>query len=405
MKMQKNIKLLSLINFFIDFRLYAPIAILYFKEVTGSFMLGMAVYSVTSLASVFFEIPTGILSDRVGRKKTLTLGAVAGTLAILLYFLAPGAIVLMGGAVFEGLSRAFYSGNNGALLYDTLKEEGLEGEFHHFSGRVGSFFQIALALSALIGSLLAQNSFRLVMGLTVIFQALVIPVSLLIDEPPVYAGNEKASSFQLFKNALILFKGNRELRRVSFANLLSYGGGESGYQFQSAFINTLWPVWAIGIAKALGNGLAALSFWLSGPLIKRFGDISMMMVSKIYGRLVSLIALIFPSVVSPVLISSTSIFFGVDTVAADSYNHKHFSDSERATMGSIVSFVGALTICHILSSAGAAGRQCWTGKGVDYLSVGYDSTHSSVMGSQGAEKNIGLARVWVIQRVNRILLP
>jgi len=304
-------------------------------------MLGMLIFSVTGLATTCFELPTGLLSDKIGRKKTLTAGAIAGTVSVAFYAFAPGFALLLTGAVFEGLSRAFYSGNNSALLYDSLKEEERETEFHDLTGKVSSFFQIALALSAITGSLIAHQSFQLVMIISIFFQAAIIVISLFIVEPA-QSAKEKESTFTMLKNAIIPFRDNKRLRRVSLANLISNAGGEAAYQFQSAFVQTLWPVWAIGAARTLSNLGAALSFWFSGKLISRFGEITMMMVSKIYSRVTSLIALIFPSMFSPVLLSSTSLFFGVSSVASESFNHKHFTDNERATMGSITSFAGAL---------------------------------------------------------------
>ncbi|MDP3733336.1 MAG: hypothetical protein Q8Q91_02225, partial [Candidatus Daviesbacteria bacterium] len=74
---KRNIRLLTWFNFFTDFKLYGPLAIIYFSQVTGSYGLGTSIFSVVMLSSALFEIPTGILSDFLGRKKTLTLGALA----------------------------------------------------------------------------------------------------------------------------------------------------------------------------------------------------------------------------------------------------------------------------------------------------------------------------------------
>lgn len=65
--MIKNIKFLTWFNFFTDFKLYSPVAILYFAQVTGSFALGMSIFSIAYVSAAFFEIPTGIYSDLIGR--------------------------------------------------------------------------------------------------------------------------------------------------------------------------------------------------------------------------------------------------------------------------------------------------------------------------------------------------
>ncbi len=77
MNISKNVKLLKWFNFFSDFSLFSPIAILYFTQITGSFALGMSIFSVGMISAALFEVPTGIFSDKIGRKKTITLGAIS----------------------------------------------------------------------------------------------------------------------------------------------------------------------------------------------------------------------------------------------------------------------------------------------------------------------------------------
>src|SRR5436190_8629871 len=120
MSVARNLRLLGWFNFWADFRPYGLIAILYYSQVSWSYALGMSIFSAAMLAQAVFEIPTGVLSDMVGRKKTVVYGAVAGVFALIFYAIGGTYWALLTGAIFEGLGRAFYSGNNEALLYDTL---------------------------------------------------------------------------------------------------------------------------------------------------------------------------------------------------------------------------------------------------------------------------------------------
>jgi len=76
---RRNIRLLALFNFLLDFRLYAPIMVIYFEQITHSYTLAMSVLAATMLASAALELPTGIFSDRVGRRTTIIAGAAAIT--------------------------------------------------------------------------------------------------------------------------------------------------------------------------------------------------------------------------------------------------------------------------------------------------------------------------------------
>ena len=95
----KNIKLLSWFNFFTDFKLYAPVAIIYFAKVSGSYTLGMSVFSITMLAAAFFEVPTGIFSDLIGRRKTVVFGALSSVLCVIFYAIGGTYLFLVIGAI------------------------------------------------------------------------------------------------------------------------------------------------------------------------------------------------------------------------------------------------------------------------------------------------------------------
>ncbi len=68
-----------------------------------------------------------MLSDRIGRKYTVVLGAIAKLVSLVCYASGQSYAVFVSGAIFDGLSLAFHSGNNDALLYDTVGELGEEG--------------------------------------------------------------------------------------------------------------------------------------------------------------------------------------------------------------------------------------------------------------------------------------
>lgn len=339
--MHRNIKVLTWFNFFSDFRLYAPIAIIYFAQVSGSFALGMTVFSIAMVSAALFEVPTGIYSDFIGRKKTVILGALAAVIFSIFYAIGQSFWILAIGAVFEGLSRSFYSGNNDALLHDTLAQTGDEHRYDEFLGRISSMFQAALAFSAVIGGILATFSFPLIMWLSVIPQVFCLILGFLLIQPRVYI-RESGNIYLHLKEAVSAFIHKKKLRLLSMSSIITYGIGEASFDFQAAFYNTLWPVWAIGFAKTLSYLGGFLSFRFSGKIIRRYGAIQMLMGSHAYNRFVNIIAVIYPTILSPMLMSSTSLFHGVSTVAKSTLLQREFKTEQRATMGSINSFAGSI---------------------------------------------------------------
>ena len=341
MQLHKNIKLLAWFNFFTDFRLFAPIAIIYFQKITGSFALGMSVFSVTFISAALFEVPTGIFSDKIGRKKTVILGALSTVFALTSYALANTYILLLIGAVLEGLGRSFYSGNNNALLHETLQESKQEHEYHEFLGKTSSMFQIAAAVAALAGGLIAGWSFKLVMWISVIPQILCFLISLKLIEPNVHL-KDSGNIFQHLDEAFRNIIHNKKLRILTLANIIGFGMGDAGFEFKAAFYNLVWPTWALGIPRMISNLSGAVSYYFSGKLIDRFTAVKMLLVDSVFAPVVNTLSAVFITVLSPIFMSTTSIFYGVGQVAQNILIQKEFSNEQRATMGSLVSFGGSL---------------------------------------------------------------
>ena len=57
-------------------------------------------------------------------------------------------------------------------------------------------------------------------------------------------------------------------------------------------------------------------------------------------RVINFAALLFPTIISPILISGTSFFWSSAEIAKSTILQKEFTQEQRATMGSITSFAG-----------------------------------------------------------------
>ncbi len=339
--MHRNIKLLSLFNFFTDFKFHAAVLIIYFVHVTGSYVLATSLFSVVMVAAALFEVPTGLYSDLLGRKKTVMLGAASAMISAILYAAGHSYWPLFIGALFEGLSRAWYSGNNDALLYDSVRESGTKEQFAHHFGQTTSMFQLALMIGAVVGSILAQWSFSLIMWLSVIPQIVCFGISFFIQNPKRLTKG-KANIFTHIKISAFRLWNNKRLKLLSLTDIIGFAVGESSFQFNAAFIGTIWPIWAIGLSRLMSYGGAFVSYLISGKWIKKTGDYNILIISNIYSRITSFIAYGFPTIVSPILMGSSSIFYGVTDVAKNSLLQKEYTQEQRATMASISSFFGSL---------------------------------------------------------------
>lgn len=338
---RRNIRLLSVFNFFTDFKFYSAVLIIYFARVTGSYALAMSLFSVVYLASAILEVPTGLYSDLLGRKNTVILGAASATLSAIFYAAGHSYWPLFVGALFEGLSRAWYSGNNDALLYDSVRESGAKESFAHHFGKTSSMFQLALMFGAVIGSIIAQQSFALIMWLSVIPQVICLGIACFLTNPKKFTKG-KTNIFSHVKLSALHLWNNKRLKLLSVSDILSFGIGESSFQFNAAFIGTIWPIWAIGISKMLSYGGGFISYWFSGKYIKKFGEYNILILANISTRIFNLIAYGYPTIISPVLIVTSSFWYGANEVSRNTLMQQEYTHEQRATLSSITSFFGSI---------------------------------------------------------------
>lgn len=354
---RRNIRLLSAFNFCSDFRVYAPIMVIYFQQVTHSYALAVLLFSIAKIASSLFEVPTGTLSDMASRKYTMLIGQVASVFSIALYALGHDFGTLGAGAALEGLSFALFSGNNTALLYDTLRDEGAQDQYALWQGRLSSMFQSALAVSAVVAAVAlyffpAIFSLRSLFALSLVPQALGLVVAALVVEPK-RSDAIPANIFSHLREAWAGFARDARLRRLSLAAMLGFAIGEAKHMFHPAFFALLWPAWALGVAGVLVHGLGAMGFRLGGLLVRRFTELKVLVGASGGSIAAGVAAVALPTVASPAIIALSSILFGPAMVAQGSLMQKSFSDAQRATMASLISLGGNILFAIAVFAIGA----------------------------------------------------
>lgn len=338
--LHRNIRLLSWFNFFIDFVFYSPVAVIYFAKISGSYALGMSVFSVIQVSSALLEVPTGVFSDMIGRKYTVVAGAISALLAVVCYAIGGTYTMLIVGAVLEGLGRSFYSGNNDAMLHDSLKESGDQEIYHRYFGKINAYNAIGSAIVAVVGGVMASISFNLVMWASLVPRLVLLLIACMLIEPKVH-GEKSTNIFFHLHESLYQFRINRKLRLLTIVSAMRDAIYEGAYTFRTAFVATLWPLWAVGFSNMISNLGSALSFFYSGKIIDRFGYKNVLVFEIIVNRMINLTALMFPTVVSPALMGTTSLTYGVTATAVNTMLQKEFTTKQRATMGSLTSLFGS----------------------------------------------------------------
>jgi len=112
--------------------------------------------AIFALSVVVFEIPTGAIGDRLGRKKTLLLSAAITATGWAVYAWAHTFGQFLFAEVYLGLGFGFLSGTDTALVYESLEALGEPEAFTRIEGRQYAWHLIAEAVAALAGGLMAS---------------------------------------------------------------------------------------------------------------------------------------------------------------------------------------------------------------------------------------------------------
>lgn len=332
--MEKKYKIVYCLNFFSEFKLYGVIAILFYIQITNSMMLGMSIFSISTLVSCIAEVPTGIISDKVGRKKTIILGSIFSTLSLFFMLIANNYLFLIISAIFNGIEIAFYSGNNEAYIYELLKEDSKEIEYNNYAGKINSMKYLAGAISAAIGCIIAFfTSYRVIILLSFIPKILLIITSLKLKEIKNIKINDNIQK-QIKKSVELVIK-NKILKKQIIADGINEGIGEACFQFRSTFYEIVWSKWALGIPGILANVGATIANWNNGKLVKNIGRKKLYCFVNIYSMLSNIIGVMLKSIISPVIMVSNSLF--TTEVVQMEIEQKLYDEKYRASMGSIKS--------------------------------------------------------------------
>ena len=160
---RRNVRSFTLFRAFFSARFYYPVYALLFLDyglTLGQFGMLNGLWAVTI---VLLEIPSGALADTIGRRRLLIFGAVCMLLEMGVLLVAPiggGTLLFVLFAfnrLLSGIAEAAVSGADEALVYDSLKAAGLEGEWGKVLERVQRVTSLAFFFTMMIGAVVYDS--------------------------------------------------------------------------------------------------------------------------------------------------------------------------------------------------------------------------------------------------------
>lgn len=162
---------------------FLPVFYLYFEQRLAVDQV-IALEAVYYLSGMVFEVPSGVASDRFGRKPTLVLAAVLQAIGALLVFSGDSFAAFALGQALLASSWSFVSGTDTALLYESLKATGRAQDQLRYEVALSRAGLGALSAAAFLGGLLGTVHLGSAYLATAALSGLAAWFALGLAEPP-----------------------------------------------------------------------------------------------------------------------------------------------------------------------------------------------------------------------------
>ena len=338
--------------------------------------------SIFSATVVLLELPTGGLSDTIGRKKVYLVSLVFNFLAASLILLARNFLFITLGFFFLGVGRALSSGSLDAWFVDEFYLIDPEGNLQKALSKVGIFIPIGIATGSLLGGFIPMNlgkimhqlwglglySSNLITVLCLSFIQYILTSKLIVEEVKPVSHSSLTSGFKLLpkvlsssieygvKNNIILI-----LLLTTFAWGVGFSGLETFWQPQvKDILGSDSQTWIFGVLAA-GYFLAgSLGNLLITPLCNLFKNNYLMVLFFIrftMGILFFILALQKGMILFAVFYLTLFLFNGMNNAPHAAVLNRYIPTEKRSTLLSFESLflqvgclIGRLAMGYIANS-------------------------------------------------------
>lgn len=233
-----------------------------------------------------FEVPTGIIADVWGRKRSIVAGSSMFLCGIVSYVSFPHWLMFFLGSFFWALGLALVSGADESLLYDSLVADNREHESKKIIDNFNGLHLLGWAIGAPLASFIAYAiGLKEVIYCMGISFSLALLVAFTLKEPP----RKIASYRKTLKSAWETIHNKKALRVITINNVLISGSLITSIWLhqrllQELFVPIVWFGWVqtgfmgvtailllSGLVAALEKICSKHDYFLLSALLPAFG--------------------------------------------------------------------------------------------------------------------------------------
>lgn len=212
--------------------LLVPVFSLLLIDKGATLSLLSVMIGIYSFTVIVLELPTGIMADIIGRKKTFCLSLIISLLFSVIILFGNGIVVLCLGMLIYGLNRAISSGSFEALFIDSYINEFGKDKLHIVTTKINVLDALGLSAGALTGGYLPEISrkyfyyigmYDLTLIIRIILTVIVSVFALVfIKETVVYENKKQLSIMEHIKQSSNIVIENKNIICI-FISVFSTG--------------------------------------------------------------------------------------------------------------------------------------------------------------------------------------
>jgi predicted MFS family arabinose efflux permease len=280
--LRRNVRLFYPYIFLNRLDMWLPIMTLFLLDRGFTLTQYAIVDAMWYVSTVFFEVPTGVITDRCGKKMSLLIAAAVLSLSLFIVFSTRTFALLLVGYLLWGFANSFETGTTQAFIYDSLRQLKKAGQFRRVLGRVQSLSILAGALGCLIAGYLGAIDLGLPVLVTAGIALGLCPVIFFFKEPAVSDEREPDLRGHLVRSVRTIWDRRVIMWLILYGAILETAVWGLYIFYQPYLVSFNVSVERIGLFYLFFKLTAASGAHFSDALYRRFGKISIYLVPLLF---------------------------------------------------------------------------------------------------------------------------
>ena len=357
-KTGNSVRRLFVYCFFSNLFLERSISVIFLLNRGLSSAFIMTFQMIINISMFVSEVPTGLISDAIGKKKGLIIGSLFSILYYVLLLNHISSFVYLLSAVCLGVGSTFISGTDKALLYDMLDSDGLQNNSLEYIGKMDAVITLSSLMAILCGGFVQKFSWLFLLILSIILQMIGLLALFFVKEDLTYS-KEQARPFILLKE-LISY-----IRKSPFMKYFLILVG-----FQSGIISAVLHI-AQELLSSMGMDTIhiAVFFFVNGLVIALISGKIKTISEKVGKKKIMQICLICSLFIFPVILISNpyslmialillNSLLTIPTIILFDMFNRNLQDQNRATGISLYKMVSAVIVAFVFGMSGIIMSVC-----------------------------------------------